>query len=62
MLELVVVPSGQCRTQKTTPEMTAQLIRYSAIRPNERFKFLQESDSIVNVFREDKITQAFGKL
>lgn len=36
----VMVPGGQCRTQSMTGDMTAQLIKVAAIRPDERMKFL----------------------
>lgn len=42
--ELVWIPGGQTRNKKITRELTAQLIRHAAVRPDERFKLLTNSD------------------
>jgi hypothetical protein len=44
--ELVRIPGGQCRPQKLTPEMTADMIRGAAGRPDERLKYLVGADSV----------------
>jgi len=58
--ELCLVPGGQCRSQKVTGDMTAQLIRHAAVKPDERWQYITGEDSVVNVLRGDSTTGVFG--
>jgi hypothetical protein len=61
--DLVVVPAGQMRSKKMTGEMTAAMIKMAAVRPEERFKFLEngaDGKSIVHMLKTDRSTLAFG--
>lgn len=58
--EVVMVPHGQCRAQRMTGDMTASMIRYAAVRPNDRQSFITGTESIVHVVRNDPIAAAFG--
>eukprot|EP01035_Chromulina_nebulosa_P016898 gene16898-22387_t len=60
--ELVTVPSGQCRSQATTADMTAQLIKYSAVRPDERFKYISgdNTSGLIQMLKSDPTAKSFG--
>ena len=62
--ELILVPGGQCRSNKVTGDMTAQLIRYAAVRPEERMQYVlngsQSGSSLVHHMRNDATTGSFG--
>lgn len=62
--ELCIVPGGQCRSHKMVGDMTAQLIRHAAVRPDERMAYITDNTddggSIVNVLRTDRTASAFG--
>lgn len=61
--ELVMVPGGQCRMQVQDPEVSQNHIRYSAVRPDERMKFLADTTgegSVINVLRNDPTAKTFG--
>jgi len=61
--ELVLVPKGQCRMQITDPDVSSKHIRYSAVRPDERMKFIFDTtspDNIVSVLKSDVTAKAFG--
>lgn len=61
--ELVVVLAGQSRAQSVDAEMVAKLIRYSAVRPEERMSAIMLGDggeSVVSVLRSDADCQKFG--
>lgn len=62
--ELVVIPGGQSRSQVMDGDMTAQMIKYAAVRPDERMKYICDGDqcsaSIVNVLRQDQCSKNFG--
>lgn len=58
--EVLMVPNGQCRAQRMTGDMTATMIRYAAVRPDERQRYITGTESIVHVVRSDPITAAFG--
>lgn len=58
--ELVVVPGGQCRSNVCTGDMTAQMIRYSAVLPNERMDFISSETSVVQILTRDPVATAFG--
>eukprot|EP01031_Cornospumella_fuschlensis_P032141 gene32141-38878_t len=59
-LELLVVPGGQARGGKVTPEMTAQIIRHAAVKPDERFSYITEGDNLLPLLLNDKTSAAFG--
>jgi len=58
--ELVVVPGGQCRSNVCTGDMTAQMIKYSAVLPNERMDFISSEASVVSILTTDPTATAFG--
>ena len=58
--ELINVRCGQAQKKsKMTGEATAQIIKYAAVRPDERMQHITEN-SIVTVMRENKDARAFG--
>jgi hypothetical protein len=62
---LVLIPGGQSRAKKMTPEMVSAMIKMAAVRPAERFGFLQgeggtDDESIVQVLRSGPSSAAFG--
>lgn len=57
---MVYIPSGQCRSGSIKGDLTASMIRYSAVRPEERMKFLTDAQSAVNVSLKHPASQAFG--
>jgi hypothetical protein len=63
-MELVLVCHGQNFGQKCTGDMTASLIRHSAVLPNERFHSLlgsmTSSGSLLSTIRTDETAAAFG--
>lgn len=63
-MELVYLPGGQSKNQLVTPEMTAQIIRYAAIRPDERFRSIMQGEggqpAIVSVLKSDDTNSGFG--
>ena len=60
-VELVDVASGQCRSNKMTGDMTAQTIKYAAVRPDERQKFISgPNEGIASILRTDKTAIAYG--
>lgn len=65
--ELVQVPGGQNRSSKVKGDMTAQMIRLAAAKPQDRVTFLtdtgvlnNDSGGIVNVLSNDVTSKAFG--
>jgi eukaryotic translation initiation factor 2C len=59
--ELCVIRVPQNRTNVVTPQMTSEIIKYAAMRPDERLRTLTEgTDSIVPVIASDPTNQAFG--
>lgn len=58
--EVIVIPDGQCRTGKITGEMTAQMIKYSAARPNDRMGFITDASNIYQSISGDSNMTAFG--
>ena len=65
--ELVQVPGGQNRSSKVKGDMTAQMIRLAAAKPQDRVSFLtdtgehnNDSGSVVNVLSNDATSKAFG--
>ena len=65
--ELVQVPGGQNRSSKVKGDMTAQLIKLAAARPQDRVTFLtdtgevnNDSGGVVNVLTNDETSKAFG--
>jgi len=58
--EFVGIPDGQCRTGKITGDMTAQMIKYSAVRPNERMAFITDASNIYQSIAGDNNMAAFG--
>ena len=62
--ELVIIPSGQCMSNKMDPMMTAEIIKHAAVRPHERFNYITDNDgsgqSVVNILRNDPTAKAFG--
>lgn len=66
--ELLSVAGGQTRSQAMTGEMTAQMIRIAAVRPQERMEYIIDGDknngaggeSIVNILQKDPNARAFG--
>lgn len=61
---MVYVIGGQSRTKKMTGEMTAQIIRQAAVRPDERFKFLlgeaTRGTSVVGLLKNSPATATIG--
>eukprot|EP01039_Chlorochromonas_danica_P004141 gene4141-4546_t len=62
--ELVHILQGQSRAGSADPEIVSRIIRYAAVRPEERFQAITAGDSnsssIVSVLRGDATAQAFG--
>ena len=65
--ELIIVPGGQVRSSKVKGDMTAQLIRLAAVKPEDRMRFLTDNGAnagdngcVVNVLRSDKNAETFG--
>jgi eukaryotic translation initiation factor 2C len=61
-VELISVVAGQSR-QKECQNVTAQLIKYAAIKPNDRIKMLRdafESNGVIGILQADKNSNAFG--
>jgi hypothetical protein len=65
--ELINVPGGQSRSQVMDGDMTSQMIKLAACRPDERFNYISDGDqevqgspSIVAVLRSDPNAVAFG--
>jgi len=61
-VELISVVAGQSR-QKECQNVTAQLIKYAAIKPNDRIKMLNDafgSNGVVGIIQTDKNSNAFG--
>lgn len=58
--EVIVIPEGQCRTGKITGDMTAQMIKYSAVRPNERMEFITDTSNIYQSISGDSNIADFG--
>ena len=60
-VELVTVIGGQSRASKVTGDMTAQMIKYAAVRPDERQKFITSpTDGISSILNSDPTASAFG--
>lgn len=61
--ELLLVPGGQSRKNNITGDMTAQLIRFAAVRPDERYNYISDptdNSTVVSVLRTDSTAAAFG--
>lgn len=63
--QLIVVASGQNVSLKINPDMTAKVIKFAAVRPEERFDFLANGDtdqgiSAINAMKVNVDVQAFG--
>ena len=60
--DLIFVPGGQSRARKMTGEMVSAMIKMAAVRPDERFKFLEGNggESIVKVVKGNPSAIAFG--
>lgn len=62
--ELVHVLAGQSRASAVDAEMTSQIIRVAAVRPEERMQFICDGDanspSVVSVLTKDDNTKLFG--
>lgn len=64
-LELIDVAPGQCRQKDSqNVKLVAQLIKYAAIRPNERAKLLtdgcEDRNGVIDMMQADKNSKAFG--
>lgn len=57
--ELILVPNGQVRPP-STPDQTAQIVKYTAIKPAERLAFLSSGRIMDAVRHSDPATAAFG--
>jgi eukaryotic translation initiation factor 2C len=65
--EFVFVPGGQLMRQNAnTPQMVAEVIKYAAVRPDERMKTIcngegnDSSQSVLHVLKQDPTAKAFG--
>lgn len=62
--ELCVVKTAQPRNNVVTPQMTAEIIKFAAMRPDERMRNIMNGDGIspavVEVIRNDSNNCAFG--
>ena len=62
--ELVYVAGGQSKKNANSPDIVSQVIRYAAVRPEERMKTIVSGEdggtSVVNVLRNDPTARAFG--
>jgi hypothetical protein len=64
-LELIEVAPGQCRQKDSqNVKLVAQLIKYAAIRPNERAGLLRDGcndrNGVIDMMQSDKNSKAFG--
>ena len=57
--ELMLVPNGQVRPPQS-PDQTAQIVKYTAIKPTERLEFLKAPRIMDAVRDSDPATAAFG--
>ena len=63
--QLIIIAPGQNISRKLTPDMTAKVIKYAAVRPQDRFEFLANGDtdqgiSAIEAMRRDVEVQNFG--
>lgn len=57
--ELMFVPKGQCRANSATPDMVAQLIKYAAVKPQERFQLITDH-STLSAITTNETASLFG--
>ncbi len=63
--QLIIIAPGQNISRKLSPDMTAKVIKYAAVRPQDRFEFLANGESTqglsaLDAMRTDADVQSFG--
>jgi hypothetical protein len=59
-MELVEIIPGQTRTRSVTGDISAQIIKYAAMLPNDRFKNIGEKSSLFEALADDQDAEHFG--
>lgn len=59
-MELVDIIPGQTRTRSVTGDISAQIIKYAAMLPNDRFKNVSENSSLFSALADDQDAEHFG--
>lgn len=59
-MELVEIVPGQTRTRSVTGDISAQIIKYAAMLPNDRFKNIGEKSSLFEALKDDQDAEHFG--
>lgn len=59
-VELVIVPPGQIRQRDITGDITAQLIKYAAVKPNDRFLAISKNSKLFPALLADEDVQRCG--
>jgi len=59
-MELVDIVPGQTRTRSVTGDISAQIIKYAAMLPNDRFKNISQNSSLFEALADDQDAEHFG--
>jgi len=59
-MELVDIVPGQTRTRSVTGDISAQIIKYAAMLPNDRFKNISQNSSLFSALADDQDAEHFG--
>lgn len=59
-VELILIPPGQTRQRDITGDISAQIIKYAAVKPNERFNNISKHSQLFAKILADEDTQRFG--
>ena len=59
-MELVDIVPGQTRTRSVTGDISAQIIKYAAMLPNDRFKNISQNSSLFSALADDQDADHFG--
>jgi hypothetical protein len=59
-MELVDIIPGQTRTRSVTGDISAQIIKYAAMLPNDRFKNIGQKSSLFEALADDQDAEHFG--
>jgi eukaryotic translation initiation factor 2C len=59
-MELLEIVPGQTRQRSITGDVSAQIIKHAAMRPNDRFRALTQGSFLFPALRDDEDAQHFG--
>jgi hypothetical protein len=59
-MELVDIVPGQMRTRSVTGDISAQIIKFAAMLPNDRFKNISQNSSLFAALADDQDAKHFG--